>query len=79
LRFSRPIETLYDTMRAVDCRSRTCRVELRNPGTGEFSQSLAGLSSEIASTFSQAIVSYPGRDARGEGLVVLYLSNQSSS
>jgi hypothetical protein len=58
---------------AVDCRSRTCRVEITPNGTGDINEVLAGIASRMADAAGTLVVDPPGQDSV-HAATVLYFS-----
>jgi hypothetical protein len=59
----------------IDCRSESCRVELRDDGSGRLSKSLPMLAQQLAGTMPD-ITANNITQANGDSTLVLYLSRQ---
>jgi hypothetical protein len=59
----------------IDCRSESCRVELRDDGSGRLSKSMPMLAQQLAATMPN-ITANNITQANGDSTLVLYLSRQ---
>jgi hypothetical protein len=59
----------------IDCRSDSCRVEVRDDGSGSLSKSMPMLAQQLAGTLP-TITANNISQPNGESAVVLYLSRQ---
>jgi hypothetical protein len=60
-------------VRAVDCRAKTCRVEIAANGTGDMNELLAGIASRMTDAVGAMVVDPPSQDSPN-GATVLYFS-----
>jgi hypothetical protein len=64
---------LQNTLLDLECRSRTCRVELADDNTGELAKGLPGVLLQLAATLPSAKAQV-GVDSAGGKTLILYLT-----